>query len=619
GENGNFYFANPTGCLPGTPVENCFSEATHPGGLLLAGNAFFHPHFELVTSELRELPVLRPIPPCQPVGLASGAAVAVAGVIYHIGGFDGTSVSRAVQIYSPATNRWQQGPPMLRGVEAAQAAVVGSLLYVFGGRDPDQQLSLDTGQALDTSSGFWSSVKTMPLAVSGGAATAAGRKIYVIGGWTNDAGGRPVLTNRLQIYDTDSESWSEGAPAPLAVAGAGAVTVASEIYLINGRTDAGVSNGVYIYNTATGAWRSGPPTLQGVYEAAAGLAGNRIYLAGGRRALDEPADRQRMQILDLLQNRWHQGHEMPVPTAGSGAVVIDGKFFVLGGRIRAGAGASAGAVTDAIQQYDPALGWTLCDSHPFFTSADVLNAASGAAGPAELSPGSRAVILGYNFTTIAQTAPPVRFDNGVFTSDLPTELNGISISIDGAPASLVSVSPDRVEFQVPHSVAGGQRRPVSLQLIQQGAAAQHPPVQVTLLEAAPAIYVYNYGEYRETVYLERATAVARHSDGKLIHPSNPARPGETVSILMTGLGPVVPPLASGQRAASDPLPQVELLPEVIIGGREAEVVAATAAPREAGLYEVRAVVPPQTPPSNAVPVEVIVNGVRSNTAVLSVR
>jgi uncharacterized protein (TIGR03437 family) len=400
------------------------------------------------------------------------------------------------------------------------------------------------------------------------------------------------------------------------------VVVGPSIYLIGGVThDHSVTNSVSIYSAPANSWAAGPNTLRGIYEAAAGYASNRIYLAGGRLAEGGSCDAQRIQVLDVSRGVWQDGHQQPIPTAGGGAAVLDGKFYTVGGRTMVGLDPFPGDVTDVVQRYDPELGWLPCSSRPLFTSATVMNVASGPVGPVEMAPGSRAVILGYNLADSTLVAPGVSVSNGIYTTDLPTRLGGISLTVNGLPAPLFSVSPQKVEFQIPYDipVSSRFRGLVPLVLIKEGSPSQAPPVQIPLIAAAPGIYVYNYGDYTETFFMDGASAVARHADGTLIHPSQPAKPGETIALQVTGLGIVDPIPENGQRAWEDHAGEAIYFPKVTIGGKNAKVVSAKLKPREAGVYDLRVVVPEDSTENNNIPVVVTVNLVASNTAMIAVR
>jgi uncharacterized protein (TIGR03437 family) len=526
-----------------------------------------------------------------------------------------------VQVYDPAVNQWGTATPMGTPVMAAQSVAIGSRIYVVGGFLPGIGKSANQLQVFDPATNGWSVRNPAPTVVSGAAAAQVnGNKMYVIGGWTNTLTGNPTLTNNVQVYDPAADSWSFGTSAPLATAGSSAVAIGSKIYLINGRIDGDVvTNRIFVYDTSAGAWQEfSQRTPTGVYEATAGYTKNRIYLIGGRQTVNGPSE-QLLQTYEFADNSWRKGLEPLLPTAAASATVFDGKLYVVGGRLMVRTDDAPGMVTDQVQIYDPGLGWGICNSHPLFTSATVLNAAAGTVAPTDLSPGSRAVILGFNFADSTFDAPQLRLDNGL-TTDFPTTLQGITIRVDGNPAPITRVSPRQVEFQIPYNIDANpsKRRKITLELVKEGSPAQQPTIQIPLLAEAPGIYVINYNEFRYSRYLDGATAIARNRNGTLIYPNNPTHPGQVITLCMTGLGAISPKLQNGERAGT-PAPQPVLPVTVTIGGISANVVSASLKTGDIGVYEVQVIVPSNSPTGNNVPVNVTVAGVKSNQAVIAIR
>jgi uncharacterized protein (TIGR03437 family) len=89
-------------------------------------------------------------------------------------------------------------------------------------------------------------------------------------------------------------------------------------------------------------------------------------------------------------------------------------------------------------------------------------------------------------------------------------------------------------------------------------------------------------------------------------PSEPARPGDFVTVYATGLGRVSNPGSPGTAAAAEPLSQTELPVQVRIGGVYGEVIFAGLAPGYVGLYQVSVKLPPNTPIGDEVPLSISV-------------
>jgi uncharacterized protein (TIGR03437 family) len=118
---------------------------------------------------------------------------------------------------------------------------------------------------------------------------------------------------------------------------------------------------------------------------------------------------------------------------------------------------------------------------------------------------------------------------------LPEELEGVQVKIGGIQTPLISVSPRLIRFQVPWEARGGVAELISGNSIFEGEAQQvwivgfGPTLEIRPC-SAPAMWC------PEIYHAESGTPVTG-SDG--------ARSGEELHLLVTGLGPVSPPLPSG--------------------------------------------------------------------------
>lgn len=172
-------------------------------------------------------------------------------------------------------------------------------------------------------------------------------------------------------------------------------------------------------------------------------------------------------------------------------------------------------------------------------------------------------------------------------NQLPTELDGVSVTIDGSPAYVSYISPSQINFLTPDDAGLGT---VAVQVKNaQGTASSTVEKQ----GFSPAFFTFpnNY-------------VAAEHADGTLLAPAglfpgaaaSPAKPGETVELYGTGFGPTNPPTPTGQ-LVSHPEPAANPI-TVSIGGVNCEVTfMGLIAP---GLYQVNATVPANAPNGDAV-------------------
>ena len=163
-------------------------------------------------------------------------------------------------------------------------------------------------------------------------------------------------------------------------------------------------------------------------------------------------------------------------------------------------------------------------------------------------------------------------------NNLPTSLDGISVTINGKPAYVEYISPTQVNAITPDDDTIGQ---VQAQVT----TPQGPSYSGTVLKQkmSPAFFTYQSGT---TTYV-----AALHLDGTLVGPagpsSRPAVPGEVLEIYGTGFGPTNPTAPTSQ-LVSQPAP-LSLPATVAIGGVNAQVQWAGIV--SSGLYQLNVQIP----------------------------
>jgi uncharacterized protein (TIGR03437 family) len=147
-----------------------------------------------------------------------------------------------------------------------------------------------------------------------------------------------------------------------------------------------------------------------------------------------------------------------------------------------------------------------------------------------IAPGGLATIFGTDLadTTLAAEDP------------LPTELGGVRVKFDGYEAPLFYVSPTQINVQVPLELTGYSTS-VSVEKATPDGTVVSAAVPAGLADGAPGILTQNgTGEGPGVIY---------HEDGSLVTPDSPARPGERLTLLATGLGRIDDPtIVNGARA-----------------------------------------------------------------------
>ena len=111
-------------------------------------------------------------------------------------------------------------------------------------------------------------------------------------------------------------------------------------------------------------------------------------------------------------------------------------------------------------------------------------------------------------------------------------------------------------------------------------------------------------------------AAVQNADGTLNTPDNPAAAGSVITVYLTGQGAVEPPVATAAPAPSDPLARAAYPVTATIGGQPAAVTFAGLSPGSVGLFQVNLRLP--LIGSGSYPLEVSVNGISSNTRLVTV-
>jgi uncharacterized protein (TIGR03437 family) len=178
---------------------------------------------------------------------------------------------------------------------------------------------------------------------------------------------------------------------------------------------------------------------------------------------------------------------------------------------------------------------------------------------------------------------------------------------DNVPAPIIYVASGQISAIVPFGVFG--RTGTRVQVVNNGLTSNAYDLQIG--DAMPGIFVLDTNGQGAII----------NQDGTINARINGAEPGSIVAIYATGGGQVDRQVFDGRRVTDAPFPKPLLPVGVRIGGRVADVTYIGAAPGlVAGMLQVNARVPDDTPRGTAVPVQIIIGTATSQQNVfLSVK
>ncbi len=210
--------------------------------------------------------------------------------IYVIGGSVGDTFTGNVEVYDPVTDTWQTKASMPTPRADLCANVVNGKIYLIGGKTYSSTAPYYRQTAInevyDPATNTWSTNASMPTAVQGYASAVIDSKIYIIGGTRQSALGSESFTSANQIYDTQTDTWTNGKSM-------------------------------------------NQPTSYGAATATTGfMAPTKIFYFGGYMG---STFSNKTQVFDLEKNSWTNGPEMPTPRAYLGVAVINDIIYAVGG------------------------------------------------------------------------------------------------------------------------------------------------------------------------------------------------------------------------------------------------------------------------------------------------
>ncbi|MDR0461302.1 MAG: hypothetical protein LBH62_07770 [Nitrososphaerota archaeon] len=261
----------------------------------------------------------------------------VSGKIYAIGGSNSSNVLDVNEMYDTTTGRWSTRASMPTARTGFATAVYENKIYAIGGSIGESF----TGkvEVYDTIGDTWSTLSSMPMSRADLTANVVGDKIYLIGGKAlSNNSPYYTQTNDNQVYDIKTNTWSTCASMPISLQGYASVVVGTKIYVIGGSrqslsgVDTSTSN-LQIYDTETDKWSNGQPLLfSSSYGAAVVTSGvmapTKIYCVGG---FSVETFTDKTQIYDVANDYWTDGPKMSAQRAYLGLTIVNDIIYATGG------------------------------------------------------------------------------------------------------------------------------------------------------------------------------------------------------------------------------------------------------------------------------------------------
>jgi N-acetylneuraminic acid mutarotase len=274
-----------------------------------------------------------------------------------------------------AQGKWLKLAPFPQPAEEISGAAAGGKMYVFAGLAPVWK-PVGMVYEYDPATNQWTKKKPMALASHHVAFTTYRDKIYAFGGFVPPESGPPawVPINNAWEYDPAADTWKALAPMPGKRGSALAAAVGDKIYVVGGATTIPGSKETAIfpthphmsvgtveeYDPTTNTWRERSPMPTPRNHAAIGVVNGKIYVIGGRVGaafIGFASDISVVEEYDPATDQWSGPRtRMPIARSAIGAGVYGGRIYVAGGEYQ---DPHMMATFRAVEAYDPAANtWT---------------------------------------------------------------------------------------------------------------------------------------------------------------------------------------------------------------------------------------------------------------------
>jgi N-acetylneuraminic acid mutarotase len=274
-----------------------------------------------------------------------------------------------------AQQKWEKLAPFPEPAEEISGATANGKMYVFAGLAPLWR-PMGMVYEYDPTTNHWTKKHNMALPSHHVAFTAYRDKIYAFGGFVLPESGPPgwVPINNAWEYDPVTDHWRALAPMPSKRGSALAAVVGDKMYVIGGASNIPGSNLTTIfptqphmsvgtveeYDAATNTWRECSPMPTPRNHAAIGVVDGKIYVIGGRVGaafIGLASDISVVEEYDPASDKWSGPRaRMPYARSALGSAVYNGKIYVAGGEYQ---DPHMMATFRAVEAYDAATNtWT---------------------------------------------------------------------------------------------------------------------------------------------------------------------------------------------------------------------------------------------------------------------
>ncbi|XP_063719998.1 kelch-like protein 3 [Symsagittifera roscoffensis] len=245
--------------------------------------------------------------------------VALNGLIYACGGFNGSLRVRTVEVYDPAKDTWSPAPSMEARRSTLGAARMNGKIYAVGGFDG--ATGLNSAECFDPKTSEWCLIASMTHRRSSVGVGVSNNKLYAVGGY--DGASRQCL-NVVECYDPEGDVWTHVAEMSTRRSGAGVGALDGFLYAVGGHDGPMIRKSVERFDPELNRW-SYVADMHTMRRNAGVVAVNGLlYVCGGD---DSNQNLNSVEVYNPKTDAWTLlPAQMGIGRSYSGVVVLDKKL-----------------------------------------------------------------------------------------------------------------------------------------------------------------------------------------------------------------------------------------------------------------------------------------------------
>lgn len=442
-------------------------------------------------------------------------------------------------MYTRSSGSWRQQGAKLVGTGAIGPAQQGTFVALsadgntamVGGPYDDNQsgavwVFTRSGSTWTQQGGKLVAAGSIGAAALGSVALSADGNTAVLGGGSDNN-----FAGSLWVFTRSNGRWTQEAkienPDRHGNLGASVAISADGTTIISGMPHYDGGGAAWVFTKKNGTWTpqdsrlAGKPIISTEQGRAVAIASD-----GNTAVIGGPFFTGAAWVFARTGEKWSQfgdplnptGAVAPAAIGTSVSISGDGSTILVGGPTDANLGAA----------------WVYARSSiPLISSSGVVNGASFLPG---IAPGAWITVSGWNLSDTTRTWK----DSDFRGNTLPTELDGVRVTVNGKPAYVYYISPSQLNVLAPEDATIG---PVDVRVANGRGTSNAASVSQSAL--SPALFSLADSAARY--------AAAVRSDGVYVGPDAPAKPGDTVLLFGTGFGPTSPAQPIGQLVDAAPL------------------------------------------------------------------